>query len=105
MHDSALSGLGLSLADRSQGFALGCVIAAVQASRMRLGSFRRRGVLSAGSAADVVAFDPERLRERSTFADPHQYPEGMEWVLVNGKVVIERGEHTGERAGRVLPER
>jgi len=72
----------------------------VPASRFGL---HDRGVLSEGYAADVVAFDAERLQERATFADPHQFPEGVEWVLVNGEVVIQHGEHTGARPGMVLP--
>jgi N-acyl-D-aspartate/D-glutamate deacylase len=61
-----------------------------------------RGVLRPGAPADVVVFDPDRLCDRATFTEPHRFAEGIDLVLVNGVVTIERGEHTGERAGRVL---
>lgn len=61
-----------------------------------------RGVLRPGAAADVVAFDPARLRDRATFTAPHQFAEGIDLVLVNGAVTVEDGRHTGARAGRVL---
>jgi N-acyl-D-amino-acid deacylase len=61
-----------------------------------------RGVLSRGMAADVVVFDPEEVRDMATFEEPHRYPEGMEYVLVNGAITIEDGVHTKERAGQVI---
>jgi len=64
--------------------------------------FTRRGVLRAGNFADIVVFDPDRIRDKATWADPHQYPEGIPHVLVNGKVVIMDGEHSGVTAGAVL---
>ena len=64
--------------------------------------FERRGVLRAGNFADVVVFDPDKVRDKATWADPHQYPEGILHVLVNGKVVIRDGEHTGDLPGVVL---
>jgi N-acyl-D-amino-acid deacylase len=62
----------------------------------------RRGLLQVGNFADVVVFDPATVADRGTFVDPHLYPAGIEYVLVNGIVTIERGEHTGALAGRVL---
>ncbi len=73
-----------------------------------------RGVLRPGLAADVVVFDLERVRDRATnpwphafpFKNiPHGYPEGIDYVLVNGAVVVDEGEHTGVLAGRVLRRR
>ena len=64
--------------------------------------FTRRGVLQAGNFADIVVFDPDKVRDKATWADPHQYPEGIPHVLVNGKVVIRDGEHTGDLPGVVL---
>lgn len=64
--------------------------------------FVRRGVLKAGWAADLVVFDPKRIIDRATFTDPMVYPEGIACVVVNGRVVVERGEHTGILPGRVL---
>jgi N-acyl-D-amino-acid deacylase len=61
-----------------------------------------RGVLASGMAADIVAFDPEKIRDLATYEDSHRYPEGIEYVIVNGAVTIDHGEHTKERAGQVL---
>lgn len=61
-----------------------------------------RGRLAEGYLADVVAFDPLRVEDRATFAEPHQYAAGFEMVMVNGRVVFERGERTEELPGRVL---
>jgi N-acyl-D-amino-acid deacylase len=69
------------------------------ASRLRL---RDRGVLREGAAADVVVFDPARVADRATYDDPHRYPEGMPYVIVNGAVALDRGEGTAARAGRFL---
>lgn len=64
--------------------------------------FTRRGVLQAGNFADIVVFDPDKVRDKATWANPHQYPEGIPYVLVNGKVVVRDGEHTGNMPGAVL---
>jgi dihydroorotase/N-acyl-D-amino-acid deacylase len=69
------------------------------AQRMRLGD---RGVLKVGMWADVVVFDPVRVRDRATFAEPNQLSEGMQWVLVNGIPVIADSRATGALPGRVL---
>ncbi len=70
-----------------------------------------RGVLRTGMWADMVVFDLARLHDRATnlfphtypFENfPHQYPEGIDYVLVNGKLVVEQGEHTGALPGNVL---
>jgi N-acyl-D-amino-acid deacylase len=70
-----------------------------------------RGVLRPGAWADVAVFDLERVHDRATnlyphrypFENfPHQYPEGIDYVLVNGTVVVENGEHTGALPGKVL---
>lgn len=67
----------------------------------RLG-LRDRGVLRAGSAADVVVFDATRIADRATFAEPHQYSTGIDEVLVNGVIAVDHGRYTDSRAGRVL---
>jgi dihydroorotase/N-acyl-D-amino-acid deacylase len=72
---------------------------ALPAQRMR---FADRGVLKAGMWADVVVFDPATIHDRATFDNPNQLSEGMEYVLVNGVPVIERGKMTGARPGKVL---
>jgi N-acyl-D-amino-acid deacylase len=63
---------------------------------------RDRGLLQQGMMADIVVFDPERVREKSSYETPAIYPEGIPYVLVNGIVVIDGETHTGASAGRVL---
>jgi N-acyl-D-aspartate/D-glutamate deacylase len=63
---------------------------------------QERGLLRAGAYADVVVFDPARLRDTAAFQDPHQLAEGMEHVIVNGQFAVRDGSFTGERPGRVL---
>ena len=65
-------------------------------------SLARRGRLAKGFFADVVVFDPAKVRDRATFAEPHQYADGFEAVLVNGVVVFEGGERTEELPGKVI---
>jgi len=62
----------------------------------------RRGVIKEGSFADIVVFDPQTIRDRATFDKPHQYAAGVNYVLVNGQVVLDNGRHTGARAGRAV---
>ncbi len=61
-----------------------------------------RGVVRSGAHADLVAFDPIRVRERATCADPRLYPDGIELVVVNGTVAVRGGEIVAAHAGRVL---
>jgi N-acyl-D-aspartate/D-glutamate deacylase len=61
-----------------------------------------RGLLRPGQWADVTVFDPEAVLDRATFEKPHQYAAGIEYVLVNGEFVLDRGRHTGARPGRIL---
>ncbi len=67
----------------------------------RLG-LRDRGLLRDGYVADVVVFDPARVRSNATYDQPRQYPDGIEHVFVNGVAVVDRGRHTGARPGRAL---
>jgi N-acyl-D-aspartate/D-glutamate deacylase len=69
------------------------------ATRMRLAG---RGAIREGLWADVVVFDYERIQDRATYEEPRRAPEGIDWVLVNGQVVIDHGKHTGARPGHVL---
>jgi len=64
-----------------------------------------RGVLRDGAFADVVVFDADSVIDRATFEQPHQYPAGIGYVLVNGKVAVDGGRFVGVRAGRVLRHR
>jgi N-acyl-D-amino-acid deacylase len=61
-----------------------------------------RGVLRPGAPADVVVFDPAVIASPATFAAPHRFATGIDLVLVGGVPTVERGTHTGRRAGRVL---
>jgi dihydroorotase/N-acyl-D-amino-acid deacylase len=69
------------------------------ASRMR---FADRGIVRPGFAADLVAFDPATVRERSTYADPLHYSEGIPHVMVGGRLVVDSGRITDARPGRIL---
>jgi dihydroorotase/N-acyl-D-amino-acid deacylase len=69
------------------------------ASRMR---FYDRGLLRPGMAADLVVFDPQTVRERSTYTDPLHYSEGVPYVAVNGRLVVDGGRITSARPGRIL---
>ena len=72
---------------------------ALPAQRVRLTD---RGVLKEGMWADVVVFDPATIKDMATFGDPNQLSQGMEYVLVNGGLVIDRGKMTGALPGKVL---
>jgi N-acyl-D-aspartate/D-glutamate deacylase len=69
------------------------------ATRMRLPD---RGVIREGMWADVVVFDFEAIQDLATWDDPVEYPVGIDYVLVNGEIVVDHGRHTGARPGRVL---
>ena len=69
------------------------------ATRLRLAG---RGSIKEGMYADVTIFDYAQLQDRSTYAQPTLYPDGIEYVLVNGQVVIDHGKHTGVKPGVVL---
>jgi N-acyl-D-amino-acid deacylase len=64
--------------------------------------FKNRGELREGNWADIVVFDPDKIQDTATYKDPHHYPTGIPYVLVNGVVVINKGEHTGAKAGMAL---
>jgi N-acyl-D-amino-acid deacylase len=72
---------------------------ALPARRLRL---ENRGTITPGAYADLVAFDPDTVVDRATFARPHQYPVGIPHVMVNGQFVLRDGDATGVRAGRVV---
>jgi len=61
-----------------------------------------RGAIREGLSADVVIFEYERILDRSTYEEPSLYPEGIVYVIVNGEIVIENGQHTGRLPGKVL---
>ena len=70
-------------------------------SARRLG-IHDRGLITKGYFADIAIFDPDEIIDKATFENPHQYAIGTKFVLVNGTVVVENGQHTGARPGRIL---
>jgi len=61
-----------------------------------------RGLLLVGYKADLVVFDPQKIRDNATFLDPHQYTSGIEYVIVNGKISIDSGEYNNSLHGKAL---
>lgn len=61
-----------------------------------------RGLLRAGMAADIVIFDADKIADKATFATPHAYAEGIDYVIVNGELVIENGKHNQNKPGEPL---
>ncbi|MBM3291329.1 D-aminoacylase [Candidatus Bathyarchaeota archaeon] len=70
-------------------------------SAWRLG-FTDRGIIRQGTYADVVIFDPYNIKDNYTITEPPKYPDGIPYVIVNGVVTIDNGEHTGALNGTVL---
>lgn len=65
-------------------------------------SFKDRGYVKQGLAADLVLFNPDTVIDNATFEDPHRYPTGVPYVFVAGELVIDEGRHMGTRPGKVL---
>jgi N-acyl-D-amino-acid deacylase len=63
---------------------------------------KKRGSLKVGNYADIVIFDPLTIKDNATYEKPHQYSEGVQFVLVNGVAVLRDGEHTGATPGRCV---
>ncbi|MCK4967361.1 D-aminoacylase, partial [bacterium] len=63
---------------------------------------RNRGIISEGKYADIVIFSPEEIQDKATWSNPHQYPEGIDYVFVNGKIIIDHGNINGELPGRII---
>jgi N-acyl-D-amino-acid deacylase len=61
-----------------------------------------RGVIRPGAWADLLIFDPAKIQDHATFAQPHQYATGYRYVLVNGSIVIQNDRHTGGRPGKIV---
>jgi N-acyl-D-aspartate/D-glutamate deacylase len=70
-------------------------------SAARLG-LKDHGCLQVGCAADLAIFDAAKVRDVGTFEDPHHYPEGIPFVIVNGVPVVDGGKFTAARPGKVL---
>ncbi len=71
------------------------------ANANKIGAFDR-GLLRPGMMADVTVFDAGHVIDNATFEKPHQYATGIEYVIVNGRVVLDHGQHSGERPGMIL---
>lgn len=63
---------------------------------------KERGEIKEGYFADLVIFSPDEIAETNSFANPHSYPDGIDFVIVNGEIVVEKGEHTGKLPGKIL---
>ncbi len=63
---------------------------------------KNRGRITEGHFADIVIFDYEKIKDKATFTEPHQYPDGIPYVIVNGETVISNYEHTGAMPGKVV---
>ncbi len=61
-----------------------------------------RGIIKEGFWADIVIFDAVTIKDKATYENPHQYPEGIDYVIVNGQIVVEGGKQTDVRPGKVL---
>ncbi len=68
-------------------------------------SFHDRGIIRPGFVADLVLFDPDKVTDKATFADPHQYSEGFDFVIVNGVTAVADGALSDERAGEFIRHR
>lgn len=64
--------------------------------------FKDRGILREGYWADITIFNPDTVIDKATFENPHQHPEGIEYVIVNGEIVLEKGSLTGKLPGKVI---
>ena len=62
----------------------------------------KRGLIAKDYYADIVVFNPGEVIDNATFVDPHKFPSGIEYVIVNGKVTVKNGNHTGVLAGAIL---
>jgi len=62
----------------------------------------KRGFIKKGYYADITIFDFKKIIDKATYVKPHQFPEGIAYVIVNGKITVKNGRHLGTRAGKVL---
>ena len=72
------------------------------AEKLRL---KRKGLLAENYDADITIFNPETIIDKATFENPRQFSTGIEWVIVNGQVVVEEGQHTKAAPGRTVRDR
>jgi len=74
-------------------------MSALPADRLGLSD---RGRIKKDLVADIVVFDPKTVIDKATYTEPHQFPEGINYVIVNGKIVVKEGQHTGAKPGKAL---
>jgi N-acyl-D-amino-acid deacylase len=72
------------------------------AEKLRL---RNKGRIVENGDADITIFNPDTVIDHATYENPEQFPTGIEWVIVNGTVVVERGKHTHARPGKAITTR
>lgn len=65
-------------------------------------NIKKRGIIQKGYFADVVVIDPETIKDNATIDKPYQYSTGIDYVIVNGKIVVENGEYTETRNGEII---
>ncbi len=70
-------------------------------SASKLG-LKNRGLIKIGYAADINIFDPDKIIDKATYTEPHQFPVGMHYVIVNGMMVVANEKHTGAQPGIAL---
>jgi N-acyl-D-amino-acid deacylase len=63
---------------------------------------KKKGRIIEGGDADITVLNLDTVIDHATYEDPIQFPSGIEWVVVNGTIVVEKGQHTGARPGRAL---
>ncbi len=61
-----------------------------------------RGIIRPGMKADIVVFNYYTIKDTATYTNPHNYPKGIKYVIVNGEIVVEEGKHTGKKPGKLL---
>ena len=83
-------------------FSLGQAIKKMTSLTAQKFGLKHRGQIKENYFADVVIFNPDKVSDQATWEKPKQYPLGIEWVVVNGKIIIQNGEHTGSLPGRIL---
>jgi N-acyl-D-amino-acid deacylase len=71
------------------------------APALRLG-LKDTGLLREGYRASITVFNPETVKDEATFTDPHRFPTGIPYVIVNGTLVVDKGKHTGKLPGKAL---
>ena len=88
---------------RRYGYPLEQVVQRVTQGPAERFGLKKRGVLKRGNFADIVVFDADRIIDRSSFEDPKVHPEGVPFVIVNGRVAVDHERCTGVLAGEAVP--